>query len=50
MSKFRGIILEGHSNAGKTSVLKSLKQLQACDDAERSVIILSEHYSQVYTK
>ena len=50
MSKFRGIILEGYSNAGKTSVLKSLKQLQACDDAERSVIILSEHYSQVLHK
>ncbi len=47
MSKFRGIILEGYSHAGKTSVLKSLKQLQACDDAERNVIILSEHYSQI---
>lgn len=50
MSRFRGIILEGYSNAGKTSVLKSLKQLQACDEAERSVIILSEHYSQVLHK
>lgn len=50
MSQFRGIILEGDSNAGKTSVLKSLKQLQACDDAERSVIVLSEHYSQILHK
>ncbi|WP_413376113.1 hypothetical protein [Alkalihalobacillus sp. 1P02AB] len=50
MSKFRGIILEGYSNAGKTSVLKSLKQLQACDDVERSVIVLSEHYSQILYK
>ncbi|MFJ7936505.1 hypothetical protein [Sporosarcina sp. NPDC096371] len=50
MSQFRGIILEGYSNAGKTSVLKSLKQLQACDDAERSVIVLSEHYSQILHK
>ena len=50
MGQFRGIILEGYSNAGKTSVLKSLKKLQACDDAERSVIILSEHYSQVLYK
>jgi len=37
MSDFRGIILEGYSNAGKTSVLKALKQLHASDDAERSV-------------
>lgn len=50
MSKFRGIILEGYSHAGKTSVLKSLKQLHASDDAERSVIVLSEHYSQILHK
>ena len=51
MSEFRGVILEGCSNVGKTSVLKSLKKLQACDDdAERSIIILSEHYSQVLHK
>jgi len=50
MNNFRGIILEGYSNAGKTSVLKSLKKLQACDDAERSVVILSEHYSQIVHK
>ncbi|WP_025115661.1 AAA family ATPase [Lysinibacillus fusiformis] len=50
MSNFRGIILEGYSNAGKTSVLKALKQLHANDDAERSVIVLSEHYSQVLHK
>lgn len=48
MNRFRGVILEGHSNAGKTSVLKALKKLQANDDrSERSIIILSEHYSQV---
>jgi thymidylate kinase len=47
MSQFKGIILEGYSNAGKTSVLKSLKQLQSSDEyAERSVIVLSEHYTQ----
>ena len=50
MGRFRGKILEGYSNAGKTSVLKSLKKLQACDDAERSIIVLSEHYSQVLHK
>ncbi|WP_231710697.1 hypothetical protein [Gracilibacillus suaedae] len=48
MNQFGAIILEGYSNAGKTSVLKSLKQLQANDDyAERSVVVLSEHYFQI---
>lgn len=48
MNQMRGIILEGYSHAGKTSVLKSLKLIQAQDElAERSVIVLSEHYSQV---
>ncbi|WKT78864.1 hypothetical protein [Lysinibacillus fusiformis] len=50
MSNFRGIILEGYSNAGKTSVLKALKQLHSNEGAERSVIVLSEHYSQVLHK
>lgn len=44
----KGIILEGYSNAGKTSVLKAIKQHQAHDEtAERSVVILGEHYSQI---
>lgn len=48
MELTRGIILEGYSNAGKTSVLNWLKQIQAIDYyAERSVVILSEHYTQV---
>lgn len=48
VNQLRGIILEGFSHAGKTSVLKSLKLMQAQDEsAERSVIVLSEHYSQV---
>lgn len=48
MSHIRGIILEGYSHAGKTSVLKALKLLQAKDESsERSIIVLSEHYSQV---
>lgn len=48
MIQMRGIILEGYSHAGKTSVLRSLKLIQAQDEsAERSVIVLSEHYSQV---
>jgi thymidylate kinase len=48
VNQLRGIILEGFSHAGKTSVLKSLKLMQAQDEsAKRSVIVLSEHYSQV---
>ncbi|TDQ42033.1 hypothetical protein [Aureibacillus halotolerans] len=48
MSHIRGIILEGYSHAGKTSVLKALKLLQAQDESsERSIVVLSEHYSQV---
>jgi hypothetical protein len=48
MSHVRGIILEGYSNAGKTSVLKAITLLQAQDESsERSVIVLSEHYSQI---
>jgi thymidylate kinase len=44
----RGIILEGYSNAGKTSLLKAIKQYQALDESsEVSVVILGEHYSQV---
>jgi hypothetical protein len=44
----RGIILEGYSNAGKTSTLKALKLLQAQgEELERSVVILSEHYTQI---
>jgi hypothetical protein len=45
----RGVILERYSNAGKTSVLKAIKLLQAQDEtSERSIIVLSEHYSQVF--
>lgn len=44
----RGVILEGHSHAGKTSLLRALKRFQANDDqAESSVVVLGEHYSQV---
>ncbi|MGZ9583733.1 hypothetical protein [Paenibacillus marinisediminis] len=44
----RGIILEGYSNSGKTSLLKTLKLMLSQDEsAERSLIVLGEHYSQV---
>lgn len=47
MTHARGVILEGLSNAGKTSTLVAIKRLQAADsDLERSVLILGEHYSQ----
>lgn len=42
-----GIVLEGLSTAGKTSVLKEIKRVQAAEsESERSVVILGEHYSQ----
>lgn len=44
----RGVILEGYSNAGKTSVLKAIKQYHSQDEfAERSIVVLGEHYSQI---
>lgn len=47
----RGVILEGYSNAGKTSLLRAIKQYQSQDEsAERSVVILGEHYSQILNK
>ena len=50
-SLISGIVLEGLSTAGKTSVLKEIKKVQAQDtDAERSVVILGEHYSQQLQK
>jgi len=43
----RGVVLEGLSYTGKTSVLKALKQVQANqENSERSVLVLGEHYSQ----
>lgn len=43
----RGVVIEGLSNAGKTSVLRAIKREQAKDEEnERSVVILGEHYSQ----
>jgi len=48
MSKqIRGIILEGQSCCGKTSVFNALKRCHYEQiDSERNVIFLSEHYSQ----
>lgn len=48
MSKqIRGIILEGQSFSGKTSVFNALKRCHYCEsDSERNIIFLSEHYSK----
>ena len=48
MSKqIRGIILEGQSCSGKTSIFNAIKRCHPlADDAERNVIFLAEHYSQ----
>lgn len=43
----RGIILEGVSCSGKTSLLHALNRVHAENpDNERSVLVLGEHYSQ----
>ena len=45
--QIRGIILEGQSCSGKTSIINALKKLHSIqDNAERNTIFLSEHYSQ----
>ena len=44
----RGIMLEGISCAGKTSVMYALKRLFAADlTLERNIVMLGEHYTQV---
>ena len=45
--QIRGIILEGLSCSGKTSLFLALKQVQAeRKNGERNTIFLSEQYSQ----
>lgn len=45
--QIRGIILEGQSCSGKTSIFNALKSCHSVEnDAERNVIYLAEHYSQ----
>ncbi len=45
--QIRGIVLEGLSCSGKTSLFRALKQVQAAkDDGERNAVFLSEQYSQ----
>jgi thymidylate kinase len=48
MSKqIRGIILEGQSCSGKTSIFNALKSCHLLEaEAERNIIYLAEHYSQ----
>ncbi|MFC3798538.1 hypothetical protein [Cohnella sp. GCM10012308] len=44
----RGIIIEGLSTTGKTSVFAAIKKLHSQNQGvEQSVVALSEHYSQV---
>lgn len=46
--QIRGLIIEGHSHTGKTSLINALKRQLASDtSSERNVIILGEHYSQI---
>ncbi len=45
--QIRGIILEGQSCSGKTSVFNAIKRYHPLEtDSERNVIYLAEHYSQ----
>ena len=46
----RGAVLEGCSGVGKTSLLKAVKRRQAQLGPERSVVVLSEHFSQALQK
>jgi len=47
----RGLVIEGMSHAGKTSLLNAMKRVHAQDEqAERSVLALGEHYSQVLNR
>lgn len=48
----RGIIIEGLSHSGKTSTLKALKRIHSQEEqnAEISIVVLGEHYSQILNK
>jgi len=44
----RGVLIEGLSTSGKTSVFAALKNMHSqTPDAEKTMIAVSEHYSQV---
>ncbi|MRN53761.1 hypothetical protein [Paenibacillus monticola] len=44
----RGVIIEGMSTVGKTSLFSAIKRLQnQTENCENSIIAISEHYSQV---
>ncbi|MFC5449009.1 hypothetical protein [Paenibacillus aestuarii] len=44
----QGVIIEGLSTAGKTSVFAAIKKIHSqLSSAQRTVIAISEHYSQV---
>ncbi|PJN55376.1 hypothetical protein PAEVO_20970 [Paenibacillus sp. GM2FR] len=44
----RGVIIEGLSTAGKTSLFSAIKEIHSqASNVEKSIIAISEHYSQV---
>jgi len=44
----RGVIIEGLSTVGKTSVFSAIKRIHSqTNNAEKTIIAISEHYSQV---
>ncbi|UTH13852.1 hypothetical protein [Macrococcus equipercicus] len=47
MPKFKGIIIEGYSYTGKSSIFNELKKLQTLSNKERSAVSISEHFTQI---
>lgn len=44
----RGVIIEGLSTAGKTSVFSAIKKIHSqAPEVEKTIIAVSEHYSQI---
>ncbi|WP_414048653.1 hypothetical protein [Macrococcus animalis] len=47
MPKFNGIIIEGHSYTGKTSLFNELKKIVVMTNTKRSLIFITEHFTQI---
>nr|WP_165983393.1 hypothetical protein [Macrococcus goetzii] len=47
MPKLKGIIIEGYSYTGKTSIFNEIKKLQILSNKERSAVYITEHFTQI---
>jgi len=45
--KFKGIIIEGYSYTGKSSIFNEIKKLQTLSNKERSAVYITEHFTQI---